>query len=63
MSIARIQFAFALIEKMKMIIGMLVWTNTVVDGDGALTNVMAIEFVKMTVLFNSKKQRSHVHAK
>ena len=63
MSIARIQFAFALIEKMKMIIGMLVWTNMVVDGDGALTNVMAIEFVKTIVLFNSKKQRSHVHAK
>ena len=48
---------------MKMIIGMLVWTNTVVNGDGALTNVMVIEFVKTIVLFNSKKPKRHVHAK
>ena len=53
----------ALIERMKMIIGMLVWTNTVVNGDGALTNAMAIDFVKTIVLFNSKKQRSHAHVK
>ena len=48
---------------MKMIIGMLVWTNTVVNGDDALTSVIAIEFVKTIVLFNSKKPKSHVHAK
>ena len=62
-SIAQIQSAFALTERMKMIIGMLVWTITVVNGDGALTNAMAIEFVKTIVLFNSKKQRSHAHVK
>ena len=62
-SIAQILYVCALIERMKMIIGMLVWTNTVVNGDGVLTNAMAIEFVKTIVLFNSKKRRSHAHVK